>query len=155
MVHWSGVNGVWSPDVTDVSGNGNELSAWTQEAWGGYVYHYDVPAITIPVTGQSNYLSIKNTGSWPGLWNESLRTWCPSAFTIEAAFKPENGGYRTIVGRDSKGVGDDPRNAALYFQIQNDDSVAVKFQDVSGIQHSAISAPNLIKGFTWSSDPKE
>ncbi|HOC31387.1 MAG TPA: hypothetical protein PKK84_03995, partial [Armatimonadota bacterium] len=43
MVHWSGVNGVWSPDVTDVSGNGNELSAWTQEAWGGYVYHYDVP----------------------------------------------------------------------------------------------------------------
>ena len=154
MVHWSGLNGVWSPDVPDVSGNGNELSAWTQEDWGGYVYHYDVPATTIPVTGQSNYLSIKNTGSWPGLWNESLRTWCPSAFTIEAAFKPETGGYRTIVGRDSKGAGGDPRNAALYFQIQNDDSVAVRFQDVSGIQHSAISAPNLIKGFTWSSDPE-
>ena len=25
------------------------------------------------------------------------------AWTIEAAFQPENGGYRTIVGRDSRG----------------------------------------------------
>jgi hypothetical protein len=91
------------------------------------------------------------------MWNNTLRTWSPSAFTIEASFKPESGGYCTIVGRDSKGAGTQPgadaNASALYFQIQPDNRVAITFQDVMGYQYSAVSAAGLIQGFDYGSDP--
>ena len=157
VVHNSGVNGVWSADVPDSSGHGNALSAWTGDAWAGYAYKTAVPAPTVPQTGAGNLYSIKNSGGYPGMWNTSLSTWTPTAWTVEASFKPETGGWRTIVGRDSRGAGTqpgaDPNAAALYFQIQPDNRVAVTFQDVMGYQYSAVSAPGLIQGFQWSTDP--
>jgi hypothetical protein len=157
MAHLSGVNGLWSADVSDSSGNGNALSVWTGDAWGGYAYKTDVPAATVAQTGAANNFSVKNTGGNPGMWNNTLRTWTPSAWTIEASFKPEWGGWRTIVGRDSKGAGTQPgadgNASALYFQIQPDNRVAVTFQDVMGYQYSAVSAAGLIQGFDWPSDP--
>lgn len=158
MTHVGGVNGVWSPDVADVSGNGNALSVWTTDAWAGYAYRADVAAPTIPQTGAANTLSVKNTGSYPGMWNNTLRTWSPSAFTIETAFKPETGGWRTLVGRDSQGAGTQPgadaNAAALYFQIQPDNNVGITFQDVSGFQYTAFSAANAVQGFAYPSDPE-
>jgi hypothetical protein len=155
MTHVSGVNGVWSADVPDSSGNNNALSVWTGDAWGGYAYKTDVAAST--ASGLANNYSVKNTGGYPGMWNNTLETWTPSSWTIEATFKPEDGGWRTIIGRDSKGAGTqpgaDPNAAALYFQIRPDDSVAITFQDVSGYQYTAGSIAGLINGFTWSTDP--
>ncbi len=157
MSHASGVNGSWSADVVDVSGNGNALSVWTGEAWAGYAYKADVPATAIPLTGDANALSVKNTGGYPGMWNNTLRTWSPAAFTIEAAFKPETGGWRTIVGRDSLGAGTQPgadaNAAALYFQIQPDNNVGITFQDVSGYQYTAFSAAGAVQGFDYGTDP--
>ncbi len=157
MAHLSGANGVWSADVADSSGKGNALSVWSGDAWAGYGYRADVASSTIPQTGAANTLSVKNTGGYPGMWNESLATWSPSAFTIEAAFKPENGGYRTIVGRDSRGAGTQPgadgNAAALYFQMQPNNRVAITFQDVTGYQYSAVSAEGVFQGFDWNSDP--
>jgi hypothetical protein len=157
MQHLSGVNGVWSADVADSSGNGNALSVWTSEGWGGYAYKTDVAGATIANTGAANNFSVKNTGGNPGMWNTSLSTWTPSAWTVEATFKPEWGGWRTIVGRDSLGAGTqpgaDPSASALYFQIQPDNRVAVTFQDVMGYQYSAVSAAGLIQGFDWPTDP--
>lgn len=155
--HLAGTNGVWSPDIIDVSGNGNHLSAWSTEGWAGEAYKTDVAFPTVPNTGAANLYSIKNTGGYPGLWCPTLANWEPSQFTIEATFKPETGGWRTLVGRDSKGYGTqpgaDPNASALYFQIQPDNRVAITYQDVMGFQHTARSAPGLIQGFQWSSDP--
>ncbi|HEY3267289.1 MAG TPA: PEP-CTERM sorting domain-containing protein [Armatimonadota bacterium] len=157
MVHLSGANGVWSPDVADSSGNGNALSVWTGESWAGYGYRTDVASPTVPQTGEPNHYSVKNTGGLPGMWNNTLEGWTPSAFTVEASFKPEWGGWRTIVGRDSLGAGTqggaDPNASALYFQIQPDNRVAITFEDVMGYQYSAVSDPGLIQGFDYPSDP--
>lgn len=158
MMHVSGVNGVWSADIADSSGNGNALSVWTGDTWAGYAYKTDVPSPTIPQAGAANNFSVKNTGGNPGMWNNTLRTWTPSAFTIEASFKAEEtAGWRTIVGRDSRGAGTqggaDANASALYFQIQPDDRVAITFQDVSGYSHTAVSAPDLIQGFNFGTDP--
>jgi hypothetical protein len=157
MAHLSGADGVWSPDVVDSSGNGNALSVWTGDGWAGYAYKADVPYPTVPQTGEPNHYSVKNTGGLPGMWNNTLEGWAPSAFTVEASFKPEWGGWRTIVGRDSRGAGTqggaDPNASALYFQIQPDNRVAITYTDVSGFSHTAISAANLIQGFDYPSDP--
>jgi hypothetical protein len=154
MVHQSGVDGVWSADVPDSSGNGNALSVWTSDSWAGYAYRSDLPSSTIPQTGAANNYSVKNTGGLPSMWNNTLQGWTPSAWTIEASFKPETGGYRTIVGRDSQGAAAvDPNLSALYFQIVPGDAVAIKFADVSGIWHEAVSAAGAVQGFNFSSDP--
>ncbi len=150
-------DGAWFPSVADSSGNGNALSAWSSGAWANSYYRSDVPAATIPLTGASNDFSIRNAGGYPGLFTTAgpMQTMSPAQFTIEAAFKPENGGYRTIVGRDSRGAGTvDGNAAALYFQIQPGNAVAITFEDVAGYQHSAVSAPELIHGFDYPTDPQ-
>lgn len=156
MAHLSGSNGVWSPDVADSSGNGNALSVWTGDGWAGYAYKSDVPFSTVPQTGEANHYSVKNTGGYPGMWCNTLRGWTPSQFTVEASFKPEWGGWRTIVGRDSKGAGTqggaDGNASALYFQIQPDNRVAITYTDVAGFSHTAVSAAGLIQGFDYPSD---
>ncbi len=144
--------GVFFAGVMDSSGNGNALSVWT-EGWAGYAYRVDVPGATIPGTGAANNFSAQTTGSWPCMFTANgtpMQTMSPAAFTIEASFKPETGGWRTLVGRDSQGAcAGNPLLAALYFQITPQDAVAIKFCDVSGYWHEAISANGLVTGFTY------
>jgi hypothetical protein len=154
-------DGVYQQAVADSSGNGYGLSAWTSGAWGSSIYRNNtLPATTIPQTGAANNFSVKNSGGYPGMFtdpNAAISSITLPQFTIEATFEPENGGWRTIVGRDSRGAGTqagaDPNAAALYFQIQPDNRVAITFQDVSGYQYSAVSAAGLIHGFDYSTDP--
>lgn len=148
-------NGVFYPSVADNSGNGNAISAWTEEDWGGSVYKTYVAGGT--VNGLTNNYSVKNTGGYPGYFTQTgtaLQTITPSAFTIEATFKLENGGYRTIVGRDSRGsatVNGDL--AALYLQAVPDNGLAIKFCDVSGYWHEAISDTGAFQSFDFGTDP--
>lgn len=146
----------WSADVPDSSGSGNDLAVWDQGGNAGFQYRSSVPFTTVPQTGQANNFSAKNTGGGPAMWSAStaLQTWAPSAWTIEMSFKPENGGYRTYVGRDSQGgVTANQALAGLYLQVQPDNSLAIKFGDVSGIWHEAISTAGTIVGFDWGSNP--
>lgn len=155
VTHLSGIGGVWSADIADTSGNGNDLSVW-DESGAGFAYKTDVAWPTVPRTGAANNFSVKNTGGGPAMWTESaaMKTLSPAAFTIEASFKPENGGWRTIVGRDSRGAATVNGDlAALYFQITPGNAVAIKYADVSGAWHEAVSADGLITGFDWGSDP--
>ncbi|OXU14668.1 family 43 glycosylhydrolase [Sedimentisphaera salicampi] len=154
----------------DISGNGNHLDPGTQAGQQGFRYKSETAYPALPETGDSNLFSIKNTGSFPSLETRSqdsnegqgscptgidLETITPSEFTIEAIFKPEDGGYRTVVGRDAVNVADNNSSlSALYFQIRPDDSVAVVFADVSGYQHIAESPADMIEGFDFSSDPQ-
>lgn len=149
--------GVWSPDILDHSGSGNHLSVWAAGGYAGYAWTPDVPKSAIPRTGQTNNLSVKNTGSYPGMWTQtgsSISTMSPSAFTIEASFKLENGTYRTIVGRDSYGTASISASlAALYFQALPNNALAVKFCDVSGFWHQAVSAEGIFQSFDYSTNP--
>ena len=150
----------WEPSTADSSGNGYHLSVW-DEGGAGYVYRSEVAYPTVPLTGDTNNFSVKNSGGWPAMWTETgagIQTITPAAFTIEATFKLENGGYRTIVGRDSQGAttnGDstDGNLAALYFQAMPDNRLAIKFCDVSGYWHEAISETNAFTSFDYPTDP--
>ncbi len=155
-------NGVFSPDVMDVSGNGNHLSAWTSADFAGYRYQDAVAGSTIPRTGAANTLSVKNAGGVPGMFTQTgsfISTMTPLAFTVEVTCKLENGGYRTIIGRDSYGTainGDDtnPELAAFYLQAIPNNGLAVKFCDVAGYWHDAISANNIFQSFDFATNPE-
>jgi Concanavalin A-like lectin/glucanases superfamily/Dockerin type I domain len=159
----TGGGGVFDGTTPDVSGNGNDLSVWEEGGGAGYQYRSDVPFSSVPQTGDANNLSVKNTGGGPAMFTNSsvsmpsgvdIETMMPLAFTVEASFKVESGGYRTVVGRDSQGVATtDQALAALYLQKQPDESMAIKFADVAGNFWEAVSAPGLIQGFDFGSDP--
>ena len=154
----------------DVSGNGNHLDPWGDSGSDSSKYKGDVAFSTIPLSGAANTLSVRNVGTVPSMQTRSenqsygsgsypsgvdIESITPSQFTIEAFFKPESGGYRTIVGRDGRGVVDGSAALApLYFQVQFDDSVKIGFADVSGCWHQAVSAAGLISGFDGDSDPE-
>jgi len=147
-------DGSFYAGVADVAGNSNELSAWSNGGGAGYVYRTDSPGAVVPQTGAANSFSVQNTGGFPAMWTEtgtSMQTWSPATWTIEVTFQPENGGYRTLVGRDSRGsvVPGDANLAALYLQIQPDNSLAIKYCDVQGVWHQAISSANLVQGFAF------
>jgi 1-phosphatidylinositol phosphodiesterase len=148
--------GVYYAAVADSSGNGNELSTWN-ETWGGYSYTSDAAFATVPQTGAANRFSVRNSGSLPSMWTsvtDSIRSISPAAFTIEATFKLENGTDRTIVGRDSYGTASsNPMLAALYLQALANNAVAIRFCDVSGYWHQAVSRVGVIKTFNNSSNP--
>ena len=114
-------------------------------------------AAVVPQTGNSNGFSVVNTGGYPAMFTETgtaLQSWSPAAWTIEAAFQLENGGYKTIVGRDSRGAyAGNLDLAALYLQQIPDNGLAIKFCDVSGYWHEAISATGIVTGYDWGSDP--
>lgn len=137
--------------VPDSSGNNNDLSVWETGGGAGYAFRSIVSSSTIPQTGATNNFSVQNTGGGPAMFTRTggaLQTWTPSAFTIEASIKPEAGGFRTIIGRDSQGGNlANPALSAMYFQITPDNALAFKYLDVSGNFHDATSANNVIQGW--------
>jgi len=142
--------GIFCPGTLDSSGNGNHLSVFA-EGWAGYGYRADVSS-SILQSGADNRFSVQNTGVHPAMFtgSEAMRTMTPSAFTIEVSFKPESGGFRTLVGRDSYGaIAENPALAALYLQITPSNAMAIGYADVAGKWHIAQSADGLIQGFAF------
>ncbi|OXU16152.1 LamG-like jellyroll fold domain-containing protein [Sedimentisphaera salicampi] len=155
VLHGAG-EGQFAPDIPDASGNGNDLSVWN-ESFAGYGFRSEVGYDTVPYTGQANNFSVKNTGSSPGMFTQTgsqISTIEPSEFTIEATFRLENGGYRGIINRDSQGsVTGDAALSALYFQAIPENGVAIKFCDVQGYWHDAISETGVIETYDWGTNP--
>lgn len=153
--HLAGENGVYSADVEDVSGSGNDLAVWSTGGFAGYAYRAEVAEVTVSLTGQTNTLSVRNTGGNPGMWcaTAAMQTMSPAAFTIEATVKLENGGYRTIIGRDSRGTATTNASlAALYFQALPNNALAVKFCDVGGYWHEASSVSGIFQSFDYAAN---
>ena len=140
----------YSADIQDVSGNGNHLSAWITGSYAGFAYRSDVATDTISATGESNLLSIQNTGDVPGMFTgpTGIQSIAPAQFTVEASVKLEDGGYRTFVGRDSQGAATtNAALAAVYFVVQPDNSLAFKFADQDGYFHEAVTQAGIMD--TW------
>ncbi|MBN2842542.1 MAG: phosphatidylinositol-specific phospholipase C domain-containing protein, partial [Sedimentisphaerales bacterium] len=148
--------GIYSADINDYSGNGNHLSTWTTGGGAGYNSLAEVASVTIPRTTQTNSLSVRNSGSYPGMFcgNAAMRSWTPAAFTLEATIKFQSGSYRTYIGRDSYGkCSSNASLAALYIQATPNNALAFKFCDSAGVWHEAISANNIIQPFNTGSAP--
>lgn len=148
--------GVYSPDLLDSSGNGNALSAWNSSQ---FAFRDAAAVDTVPRTGAANALSVKNITNNPTMWTTALSDWEPAQWTIEATFKSENGGHKTLVGRDSQGAATQGTNtnaglAALYFQTIPDNGLAIKYVDKDGYWHEAVSASDAYQGYDYSSDPE-
>jgi hypothetical protein len=104
VLHGGLPDGVFFPGVVDSSGYGNGLSVWA-EGWAGYAYRTDVSMATVPLTSEANNFSVQNTGGYPAMFTQTgtfMQFIQPFAFTIEVSFKPETGGWRTLVGRDRR-----------------------------------------------------
>ena len=152
VVHIAGADNTYSADVADVSGNGNHLSAWNTGGCCGYAYRTDKPGAVVPQTGAANNFAVSNTGGGPGMYTgaSGIQSITPAAFTIEASFKLENGGYRTIIGRDSTGVVDsNGALAAVYLQAVPGNALAIKFADQDGFWHEAISPADTLTTFPY------
>ncbi|AQQ08665.1 Extracellular exo-alpha-(1-_5)-L-arabinofuranosidase precursor [Sedimentisphaera cyanobacteriorum] len=154
--HGGLADGFFFPGVADVTGNGNPLSVWNQ-SYGGYVYKDETAFDTVPQTGQTNNFSVKNSGGNPNMFTSIgafVSSVSPSEFTVQATFRLEDGGYRGIVGRDSFGTANkDSQLSAFYLQAIPGNGVAVKFCDVQGYWHDAISDIGVIETFDWGSNP--
>jgi 1-phosphatidylinositol phosphodiesterase len=140
--------------VADSSGSGNELSVLYG---GGADYIYDTNLGFSRINGLANNFSVKNIGPTLSMWtstSDPIRSISPAAFTIEATFKLVNGGYRTIVGRESYGtVTAEAALAALYFQAMPENRVSIQFCDVAGYWHQAVSATGAITTFDSTANP--
>lgn len=158
-------DGTFSGTIPDVSGNGNDLSVWSQGGGAGYAYRSDVAASKVPATGAPNIFSVKNTGSYPAMFSSAAgssptginaETMTPTQFTVEASYKPEaSGSYRTIVGRDATSIATANADlAAFYLQIRPDDSFCASFTDVAGYTHTANSPPGWAYGFNFGTNPE-
>lgn len=156
--------GQFEGTIPDVSGNGNSLSVWEQGGNAGYQYRTDVPFSSVGTkTAVANNFSVKNTGGGPAMFTGSAvslpsgvdaETMTPAAFTVEASWKPENGGFRTIVGRDAQNVSSSNASlAALYLQARPDNSIGIQFTDLAGNTHEAFSPAGFVHGFDFGSDP--
>ena len=64
-------DGQFEGTIPDVSGNGNNLSAWSQGGCCGYQYRTDAPYAVVPQTGAADNFSVKNTGGGPGMFTDS------------------------------------------------------------------------------------
>ncbi len=148
-------DGTYYGAIADHSGNGYNLSVWSDGGGAGYAYRSSVAGPI--VDGQANNLSVQNTGGSPAMWTEtgsSLQTMTFPQFTIEATFKLENGTHRTIVGRDSFGASTtNSQLSALYFQALPNNGLAIKFGDEDGFWHEAVSADNAFTSFDFGTDP--
>ena len=148
--HGGNADGVFYGGTLDSSGNENHLSVWA-EGWAGFAYRTNTATPLTPLTGQENLYSVQNTGSYPAMFTDSaaMRTMEPLQWTIEVAFMPENGGWRTIIGRDSRGSADENGDlAGLYFQITPESALAIKYTDVSRYWHVAQTSDGFIQGWT-------
>ena len=163
VTHLGGVAGTFSADIQAVSGNGNHLSVGEPGGNAGYQYRSDVAGPVVPETGAANTLIVKNTGGGPAMFTDALvsapsgvnlDTMMPTAFTVEASWKMENGGYRTVVGRDAQNISiSDASEPAVMLQARPDNSVGIRFTDAAGNTHEAYSPAGWIQGYDFPTDP--
>lgn len=157
-----GAVGAFDAAIADISGNNNELSAFTDGAgfaamrFSGNVAPNTQTGSTLSVTG----ISDESTGA--SVCCEVLSTLgdldfggspvgALSAWTIEASVNFfETGGWQTVVGKDGRGqaTNGDLNQAPLYFQKIGDGTqrFRINYVDVLGNSHSAFSTTTAVAG---------
>lgn len=144
-------SGQYDGSIPDLSGNGNHLSAWAAN-W--HWYRTQVPGATTPRNGFANTRSVQNANNFPAISaiGTSLTNWSPTAWTIEAAVRPNDAtnGYQTIVGRDSRGAFEgNAALAALYLSLTPSGALRIMFTDAAGNNWDLTSSANALQDAKW------
>lgn len=124
---------VWRVAALDTTGNGNHLTTW-EHPWAGFNWSN--------VSDQGDF-SILSQGGFPAAFTWSaqsmpsganIETFTGVSFTVEAlATIANDGAYRTVVGRDARGLSTSDGNlAALYLGVLNNNRAVFRYTDVSG-----------------------
>lgn len=137
---------------TDISGNGNHLTAWTSSwmYWTSDSYKNDLSMIHANGYPAASTDSAYNPDIQDsGYSGTDVETITPLAWTVEVLFTAEGvSGNQTIVGRDGYQVGGSTSSAAaLYFSLRDTD-LAIEYRDVEGNQHNLQVAAEL-EADTW------
>ncbi len=148
----------------DSSINGNDLYSWNQQTQPRF--SGDVPAATVPQTGDKNSASLDNTVPPQGLatrdlftmsyWSHpsftDLQTITPAQWTIEASIKlaelPDR--FQTFLVRDGiKACSINPSLPPLAFQVTPDRHVKVLFCDVDRRFYEATAVAVTVQKNHW------
>lgn len=140
------INGAFDAAIPDISGNGNHLSAFSQDGSGFAVMQFSDNILpsnstgsTLSITGAPNdcceVLSSDGDLEFGGSKVEALSTW-----TIEATVNFfDTGGWQTIVGKDGwqQATNGDANQAPLYFQKKGDgtNQFRINYVDAVGNVH--------------------
>lgn len=153
------INGAFDAAIPDISGNGNDLSAFSQDGSGFAVMQFSNNVLPGNNTGST--LSI--TGA-PGDCCEVLssdgdlelggnKVGALASWTIEATVNFfDTGGWQTIVGKDGfqQATNGDLNQAPLYFQKKGDGTqqFRINYVDVLGNVHIVDSVTTAVPN-TW------
>ncbi len=131
--------------ATDLSGNGNHLTAWTS-SW--MKWTSDSQQGDFGMTADNSFPAANTDSTYnPGLSGVDVEAIIPTSWTIEVLFKSTDlSGNRTLVGRDGRDVGGVTSSAAaLYFSTRGTD-LAIQYTDVEGALHNLQVAAGLQQG---------
>jgi len=131
---------------TDLSGNGNHLTAWTSSwmKWSSVSTLGDFSMIAANGYPASGTDSIYDP-SVSGIDAEAIS---PAEWTVEAEFRPTAlGGNQTVVGRDGVYTGTWGKYAALYLSTRGTD-LAIEYVDAAMNHHNLQVAAGLANN-TW------
>ena len=129
---------------TDLSGNGNHLTAWTSSwmKWSSESSDGDFSM----VAGNSYPAAGTDSEYNPYITGIDVELITPRAWTVEARFRPAAvSGNQTIVGRDGAYAGTWGNYAALYLSTRGSD-LAIEYVDAAGNHHNLQVAAGVAVG---------
>ena len=145
-------NGTWYAGTFDSSGNGYDLSAWSDGGFAGEAYRDSVPMGQVPLTGVADNFCLQSTGDVPGMWTQmgaTIQTWKPLEWTVEAFVRSTSiNNWRVAVGRDGDDVGgrDDP---PFRLMMTNASAFRCNFTDMDGVYHELNTSNGFVQNDQW------
>ena len=145
-------NGTWYAGTFDSSGNGYDLSAWSDGGFAGEAYRDSVPMGQVPLTGVADNFCLQSTGDVPGMWTETgatIQTWKPLEWTVEAFVRSTSiDNWRVAVGRDGDEVGgrEDP---PFRLMMTNASAFRCNFTDMAGAYHELNTSNGFVEHDQW------
>ncbi|MBN2063244.1 MAG: PEP-CTERM sorting domain-containing protein [Sedimentisphaerales bacterium] len=155
FVGGSGLSDTFVLGSTDLSGNGNHLTAW-DPTWMSFQSDSVLGDMSMGpydnnTTGNwhNNYPAAGTNSSGSNPTGIDLETWTPSAWTIETVFKAStfDTWNNTIIGRDGYGLfADDLALAPLYFGLRPNGVIAIQYTDLGGVNHNLTYEAGMTAG---------
>lgn len=133
--------------ATDLSGNGNHLTAWTS-SW--MKWSRDSVLGGFSMTHANSWPAAGTDSSYnPHLTGTDAEAITPAQWTVEAVFKSANlSSFCTILGRDGRYVGGNNSSAAALYLSTRGTDLAIEFTDVQGGKHN-LQVPANLKAGVW------
>jgi len=144
----------WEPSTADSSGNGYHLSVWDQGG-AGLCYRNIVGTPTVTMTGRGQQLQRQElrAASRPCLPKPALES--KRLRRRHSRSKPHSGWKTAAIGRLSaviRGFCDNRKSGPVgpvFSRRYRTNALAIKFCDVSGYWHEAVSAINAFQSFNF------